>query len=200
MAITTEQVKELREKTGISIIQCKKALEEAEGDMEKAIIILQKKSGAVADKKSGRNLKAGTVQSYIHNSGNVGAMVLLSSETDFVAKNEEFIKLAYDIAMHITASNPKFTTEEDITEEEVNKAKEVFEKEVDLSAGKAGGKPEKMKEQILKGKIDSYFKDKVLLKQQFIKNPNNTIEDLIKGAVQKFGERIQISEFARFGV
>lgn len=193
MAITTEQVKELREKTGISIIQCKKALEEAEGDMEKAIIILQKKSGAVADKKSDRDLKAGTVQSYIHNSGNVGAMVLLSSETDFVAKNEEFIKLAYDIAMHITASNPKFTTEEDITEEEVNKAKEVFEKEVE-------GKPEKMKEQILKGKIDSYFKDKVLLKQQFIKDPNNTIEDLIKGAIQRFGERIQISEFARFGV
>lgn len=193
MAITTEQVKELREKTGISIIQCKKALEEAGGDMEKAIIILQKKSGAVADKKSDRDLKAGTVQSYIHNSGNVGAMVLLSSETDFVAKNEEFIKLAYDIAMHITASNPKFTTEKDITEEEVNKAKEVFEKEVE-------GKPEKMKEQILKGKIDSYFKDKVLLKQQFIKDPNNTIEDLIKGAIQRFGERIQISEFARFGV
>lgn len=200
MTITTEQVKELREKTGISIIQCKKALEEAEGDMEKAIIILQKKSGAVADKKSGRDLKAGTVQSYIHNSGNVGAIVLLSSETDFVAKNEEFIKLAYDIAMHITASNPKFTTEEDITEEEVNKAKEVFEKEIDLSASKAGGKPEEMKERILKGKIDSYFKDKVLLKQQFIKDPNNTIEDLVKGAIQKFGERIQISEFARFGV
>lgn len=193
MAITTEQVKKLREKTGISIIQCKKALEEAEGDMEKAIIILQKKSGAVADKKSGRDLKAGTVQSYIHNSGNVGAIVLLSSETDFVAKNEEFIKLAYDIAMHITASNPKFTTEEDITEEEVNKVKEVFEKEVE-------GKPKKMKEQILKGKTDSYFKDKVLLKQQFIKDPNNTIEDLIKGAIQRFGERIQISEFARFGV
>lgn len=193
MAITTEQVKKLREKTGISIIQCKKALEEAEGDMGKAIIILQKKSGAVADKKSGRDLKAGTVQSYIHNSGNVGAIVLLSSETDFVAKNEEFIKLAYDIAMHITASNPKFTTEEDITEEEVNKVKEVFEKEVE-------GKPKKMKEQILKGKTDSYFKDKVLLKQQFIKDPNNTIEDLIKGAIQRFGERIQISEFARFGV
>lgn len=193
MAITTEQVKELREKTGISIIQCKKALEEAGGDMGKAIIILQKKSGAVADKKSGRDLKAGTVQSYIHNSGNVGAMVLLSSETDFVAKNEEFIKLAYDIAMHITASNPKFTTEKNITKEEINKAKEVFEKEIE-------GKPKEMKEQILKGKIDSYFNDKVLLKQRFIKDPNNTIEDLIKGAIQKFGERIQISEFARFGV
>lgn len=191
MAITTEQVKELREKTGISIIQCKKALEEAGGDMEKAIIILQKKSGAVADKKSGRDLKAGAVQSYIHNSGNVGAMVLLLSETDFVAKNEEFVKLAYDIAMHIAATNPKFTNKEEITEEEINRAKEVFEKEVE-------GKPEEMKEQILKGKIDSYFSDKILLEQAFIKDPENTIKDLIEAATQKFGERIQVGEFARF--
>ncbi len=191
MAITTEQVKELREKTGISIIQCKKALEEAGGDMEKAIIILQKKSGAVADKKSGRDLKAGAVQSYIHNSGNVGAMVLLLSETDFVAKNEEFVKLAYDIAMHIAATNPKFTNKEDITEEEISRAKEVFEKEVE-------GKPEEMKEQILKGKIDSYFSDKILLEQVFIKDPENTIKDLIEAATQKFGERIQVGEFARF--
>ena len=191
MAVTTEQVKELREKTGISIIQCKKALEEAGGDMEKAIIILQKRSGAVADKKSGRDLKAGAVQSYIHNSGNVGAMVLLLCETDFVAKNEEFVKLAYDIAMHIAATNPKFTNKEDITEEEVNRAKEVFVKEVE-------GKPEEMKEQILKGKIDSYFKDKILLEQVFIKEPNNTIKDLIEAATQKFGERVQGGEFARF--
>lgn len=191
MAITTEQVKELREKTGISIIQCKKALEEADGDIEKAIIILQKKSGAIADKKSGRDLKAGAVQSYIHNSGNIGAMVLLLSETDFVAKNEEFVKLAYDIAMHIVAMNPQFTNKEDITEEEITKAKEVFAKEVE-------GKPEEMKEQILKGKIDSYFGDKILLEQTFIKDSNNTIKDLIETATQKFGERIQIGEFARF--
>lgn len=189
--ITTEQVKELRGKTGISIIQCKKALEEAEGNMDKAIVILQKKSGVTADKKSGRDLKSGAVQSYIHNSGNVGAMVLLSSETDFVSKNEEFIKLAYDIAMHIAATNPKFTNKEDITEEEINTAKEVFVKEVE-------GKPEEMKEQILKGKIDSYFKDKILLEQVFIKDPNNTIKDLIEAATQKFGERIQVTEFARF--
>lgn len=189
--ITTDQVKELREKTGISIIQCKKALEEASGDIDKAIIILQKKSGAVADKKSNRDLKAGAVQSYIHNSGNIGAMVLLSSETDFVAKNEEFVKLAYDIAMHITATNPIFISKEDVTKDEIDKAKEVFEKEVE-------NKPENMKEQILKGKIDSYFKTQILLEQAFIKNPEKTIKDLIESAVQKFGERIQISEFARF--
>jgi len=191
MTVTTEQVKELREKTGISIIQCKKALEEAGGDMEKAVIILQKRSGAVADKKSGRDLKAGAVQAYIHNSGNVGAMVLLSSETDFVAKNEEFVKLAYDIAMHIAATNPKFINKEEITEHEINTAKEVFAKEVE-------GKPEQMKEQILKGKIDSYFGDKILLEQTFIKDPNSTIKDLIEAATQKFGERIQVTEFSRF--
>ena len=190
MAVTTEQVKELREKTGISIIQCKKALEEAGGDMEKAIIILQKRSGAVADKKSGRDLKAGAVQSYIHNSGNVGAMVLLLCETDFVAKNEEFVKLAYDIAMHVAASNPKFTNKEEITEHEVNTAKEVFEKEVE-------GKPEEMKEQILKGKIDSYFSDKILLEQSFIKDPNSTIQSLIEVATQKFGERVEVGTFTR---
>lgn len=189
--VTTQQVKELREKSGISIIQCKKALEEADGDMEKAVVILQKKSGIIADKKSGRNLKAGAVQSYIHNSGNVGAMVLLSCETDFVAKNEEFIKLAYDIAMHIAATNPQFTNKEDITEHEVNIAKEVFVKEVE-------GKPEEMKEQILKGKIDSYFKDRILLEQSFIKDPGHTIQGLVDAATQKFGERIQVGEFARF--
>ena len=189
--VTTEQVKELREKSGISIIQCKKALEEADGDMEKAVVILQKKSGVAADKKSGRDLKAGAVQAYVYNSGNVGAMVLLSCETDFVAKNEEFIKLAYDIAMHVAAANPKFTNKEEITEHEVNTAKEVFEKEVE-------GKPEEMKEQILKGKIDSYFSDKILLEQTFIKDPNSTIKGLIEAATQKFGERIQVGEFARF--
>ncbi|MBL7045337.1 MAG: elongation factor Ts [Parcubacteria group bacterium] len=191
MAITTDQVKELREKSGISIIQCKKALEEAGGDMEKAVVILQKKSGVAADKKSGRSLKAGAVQSYIHNSGNVGSMVLLLCETDFVAKNEEFVKLAYDIAMHIAAANPKFTNREEITEHEVNTAKEVFTKEVE-------GKPEEMKEQILKGKIDAYFKDKILLEQSFIKDPNSTIQSLIEAGTQKFGERIQVGEFARF--
>lgn len=191
MIITTEQVRELREKTGISIMQCKKALEEVGGDMDKAIIILQKRSGAVADKKSGRELKAGAVQSYIHNSGDVGAMVLLSSETDFVSKNEEFVALTYDIAMHIVATNPKFIKKEDVSENEIKKVEEVFAKEVE-------GKPEKMKEQILKGKIDSYFKDKILLEQGFIKNPDITIKGLIEAATQKFGEKIQITEFSRF--
>ncbi len=191
--ITIEQVKKLRDKTGISIMQCKKALEEADGNMEKAKIILRKKSGIIADKKTSRELKAGAVNAYIHNSGDIAAIVLLSSETDFVAKNEEFVKLAYDIAMHIAAMNPSFIKKEDITEDEINNAKEVFIKETK-------DKPKEMKEKILQGKIDSYFKDKILLEQPFIKDPNSTIKDIIKSATQKFGERIEVSNFARFSV
>ncbi|PIT96935.1 elongation factor Ts [Candidatus Campbellbacteria bacterium CG10_big_fil_rev_8_21_14_0_10_35_52] len=191
--ITIEQVKELRDKTGISVIQCKKALEEANGDIEKAKIILQKKSGVIANKKANRELKAGAVNAYIHNSGDVAAMVLLSSETDFVAKNEEFVKLAYDIAMHIAAMNPSFIKKEDITEDEINNAKEVFMKEIK-------DKPKEMKERILQGKIDSYFKDKILLEQPFIKDSNSVIRDIIESATQKFGERIEVTDFARFSV
>ena len=133
------------------------------------------------------------MNAYIHNSGDIAAIVLLSSETDFVAKNEEFVKLAYDIAMHIAAMNPSFIKKEDITEDEINNAKEVFIKETK-------DKPKEMKEKILQGKIDSYFKDKILLEQPFIKDPNSTIKDIIKSATQKFGERIEVSNFARFSV
>lgn len=150
MTITTEQVKELRQRTGISVIQCKKALDEAGGDIDKAIKILQKESGIVASKKASRTLGAGAVSAYIHNSGDVGSMVVLSSETDFVAKNEEFVKLAYDIAMHIAASQPEDTD--------------------------------------------------TLLEQEYIKDPARTIKDLIESATQKFGEKIELTEFARFSV
>ncbi|MFQ5661790.1 MAG: elongation factor Ts [Candidatus Paceibacteria bacterium] len=150
MAITTDQVKELRQRTGISVIECKKALDEAGGDTEKAIEILQKASGIIAGKKASRTLGAGAIQSYIHNSGDVGSMVVLSSETDFVAKNEEFVKLAYDIAMHIAASQPENTGE--------------------------------------------------LLEQEYIKDPAKTIKDLVESATQKFGEKIEVTDFARFSV
>lgn len=189
--ITTEQVKELRDKTSISIMQCKKALEEAGGDMAKAIILLQKKGAEVADKKSDRTLGAGVVASYIHSNGTVGSMVELWCETDFVAKNDEFKALAKDIAMHIVATNPKFLSVEDISAEEKSKASEVFQKEVE-------GKPENLKEQILSGKIDAYFKESVLLEQEYIKDPTLTISTLLKNAVQKFGEKTVIGKFARF--
>lgn len=193
MAITTEQIKELRDMTGISVMQCKKALEEAGGDMEKAVIILRKQGAAAAAKKGDRTLGAGIIASYVHSNGKLGVMVELGCETDFVSGNPEFKTLAYDIAMHIAASNPEFLKKEEINEDVKQKATEVFAKEVE-------GKPENMKAQILEGKLDAYFKDKVLLEQPFIKNPDVTVGELINGAVQKFGEKTEITRFVRFGL
>ena len=191
MAITIEQIKELRDKTGISIMQCRKALEEAGGDIEKAIIILQKRSAAAAEKKNDRTLGAGIIAAYIHAGGGVGSLVELSSETDFVSNTKDFGALAYDIAMHVAASNPTFLSYADIPKDEISQAKEVFMKEVK-------GKPESMKEKILEGKLKSYFSERTLLDQLFIKETDRTVGDLIKQAVQKFGERIEIRRFARF--
>jgi elongation factor Ts len=191
--ITTEQIKELRDMTGISVMQCKKALEEAGGDKEKALIILRKKSGDIALKKADRTFNAGIVQAYIHNNSNVGVLVELRCETDFVGGNENFKALAHDIAMHVAATNPKFLKKEDIDENSKQKATEVFESEVK-------GKPENVKAKILEGKLASYFSEMVLLDQPFIKNPELTIKGLIDGAIQKFGEKIEIGKFVRFTV
>ncbi|OHA24306.1 MAG: elongation factor Ts [Candidatus Taylorbacteria bacterium RIFCSPLOWO2_01_FULL_44_26] len=189
--ITTEQIKQLRDQTGVSIMQCKKALEEAGGDMAKANIILRKKSGELAAKKVDRIFSAGTVQAYIHGNGSLGAMVELNSETDFVANTEEFKTLARDIAMHITAANPKFLKREDIGEADKKAAREVFD-------GEVKGKPEEVRNNIIDGKLKAYFSELVLLEQPFIKNSELTIQSLIDTAVQKFGEKIAISRFARF--
>jgi Translation elongation factor Ts len=193
MNITTAEIKALRDETGLSIMQCRKALEEAGGDKEKAKILLAKKSGDVASKKGDRTLGAGTIAAYIHASGNIASMVELSCETDFVSKNQEFQALAKDLAMQVAATNPIYLRREDINEDDRNKAAEAFKNEVE-------GKPEEMKEKILKGKVDAYFGEKVLLEQPFIKNPDQKIRDLINGAVQKFGERTEIRRFARFSI
>ncbi len=193
MIITTEQVKELREKTGISIMQCRKALEDAGGDMEKAVILLRKKGADVASKKADRELHSGRIATYIHGTGTTGAMVEISCETDFVSGNAEFAKMAYDIAMQIVATKPEFLKRADVSEAEMNKAKEVFAAEV-------VGKPEAIKEKILGGKLDSYFKDKVLLEQDFIKDPTITVATLLQNAIQKFGERMEIVRFVRYGL
>jgi len=190
---TTEQVKKLRDETGVSIMQCKKALEEAKDDMEKAKIILQKKGGDIAAKKSDRTLGSGSIACYIHANGSVGAMLELSCETDFVSGNDEFKTLARDLAMQVTASNPEFVKKEDITAEARAKVAEVFAAEV-------VSKPEAMREKILQGKLDAYFADKILMEQEYIKNPDLKIRNLIESAVQKFGEKIEIARFARFSV
>ncbi len=194
--VTTDQVKELRNATGVSVMQCKKALLEAGGDKEKALLILKKKSRDIADKKSGRTLGAGTVAAYIHSSGTIGAMVELLSETDFVAKNEEFKKIAYDIAMHIAATNPEYLKTDDIPARALSAAREMFEKEVDSQ----GKKDPAIRGKILQGKLDAYFGERVLMSQTFVKNEDLTIAGLIDGAIQKFGEKIEIAHFARFSV
>lgn len=191
--ITVESIKELRDQTGVSIMQCKKALEEAGGDMEKALVILRKKSGELAAKKGDRMFKAGTIQAYIHSNGNVGTILELNCESDFVSNNDEFKTLARDIAMHATATNPKFLKRTDITEADINTAKEVFAEEVK-------GKPEAVREGILKGKLDAYFGEMVLMDQPFIKNPEVTIQGLIDTASQKFGEKMAVGRFKRFKI
>jgi elongation factor Ts len=191
--ITTEQIKALRDQTGISVMQCKKALEEAGGDTDKAMVILRKKSGELSAKKGDRTFRAGTVQAYIHVNGMVGTMIELDCESDFVSGNDEFRTLARDIAMHATATNPKFIRKEDVTEADMKVAREVFENEVK-------DKPSDKRDAILAGKIDAYFTDMVLMNQPFIKNPDMTIQALIDAAVQKFGEKIAVSRFHRFKV
>jgi len=193
METTSAQLKELREKTGISVMQCKQALEEAAGDMDKAVIILKKRRAEAADKKSDRALGAGAVGVYVHNTNEVAATVLLACETDFVSKNEEFITLARDIAMHVAASDPKFITKDELGDDAIEKAKEVFAPELE-------GKPEEMKEKIMAGKLASYFKDQILLEQDFIKNPEQTIGEMVTGAIQKFGENVSVAQISRVSV
>ncbi len=191
--ITTETIKDLRDQTGVSIMQCKKALEEAGGDMEKALVILRKKSGEFAAKKMDRTFGAGTIQAYVHATGNVASLVELNCETDFVAKNEDFKTLARDIAMHVTAANPKFLKKGDTTETDRHAATEVFAEEVK-------DKPADKRAKILEGKLNAYFAEMVLLDQPFIKNPEQTVQGMVDQAVQKFGEKIAVARFKRFKV
>jgi elongation factor Ts len=194
MKITTEQIKELREATGVSVMQCKKALEEVDGDIEKAKIILRKISKQAADKKSDRTLGAGSIVSYVHGGGRVGTLLELLCETDFVARNEDFKTLGKDLAMHITALAPQYLKMEDVPEEDKTKARELFEKEADTS------KPKEIRDKIMEGKLSAYFSEKVLLEQNFIKNPEITVKALLEQTVQKFGERTEIGRFVRFSM
>lgn len=195
MEISIDTIKALRDETGVSVMQCKKALEESAGDMEKARMALRKKSADIAAKKGDRTLGAGVIATYIHGNGSVGAMVELACETDFVAKNEEFRKLAYDIAMHIAALNPKYRTDADITDEDRAKAKTFFAEEVEKTMS---GKPDAIKEKALEGKLKTFFDEQVLVHQPFVKNPDVTIASLISGAVQKFGENTELLRYVRY--
>jgi elongation factor Ts len=190
---TTEEIKQLRDLTGVSIMQCKKALEEAGDDIEKAKVILRKASAAIATKKADRELGAGVAAAYTHAGGAVVGAVVLACETDFVSKNEEFSKLAYDIAMHVAAMRPEFKTREEVNESDIAAAKSVFE-------GEVANVPEDKREKALQGKIDSYLKEKVLMEQPFVKDGGVTVGELVSQAVQKFGEKVEVVRFERLSV
>ncbi len=190
---TTEEIKRLRDETGVSVMQCKKALEEAKGDIEKAKVILRKASAAIAAKKADRQLGSGVVAAYTHAGGSVLGAVVLLCESDFVSKNNEFSKLAYDIAMHVAAMNPQFISRAHVQEQDVAAAKAVFEDE-------AKDKPADIREKVVAGKLDSYLKEKVLLEQSFIKDAERTITDLLTEATQKFGEKVEIARIERLTV
>ena len=191
--VTTDEVKALRDETGVSIMQCKKALEEAEGDIEKAKIILRKQSAAIASKKKDRELGAGIAAAYTHAGGTVVGTVVLMCETDFVSKSDEFGKLAYGLAMHVAAMNPQFLKREDVKEEDLKAAREVFEKE-------AAVVPEVARKKAVEGKLNAYVSERGLLDQSFVKDPSVTIRTLLDSAVQKFGERVELARFERLSV
>jgi len=191
--VTTEDVKELRDATGLPIMECKEALTEAGGNREKAIEILDKKSEKAAAKKASRDLDDGIVVSYIHSNEKVGAMIELLSETDFVARNEDFRDLGYEIAMHVAAMNPEYVSREDVPEEEIEAKKQELKEEF-------ADKPDDVQEDIVAGKLDNHYADTVLLEQPFVKDDEQTIEDMLQEATQTFGENVAIGEISRFEI
>ncbi len=195
MKITSQMVKELRDKTNAGMMDCKKALGETEGDMEKAIDFLRQKGLAVAQKRSGRSTSEGMVQTYIHAGGKLGVMIEVDCETDFVAKTDDFQNFAKEIAMHIAAMNPIAVRREDISEDLVARESEIYKKQAMDS-----GKPENIAEKMVTGKLDKYFAEFSLLEQKFVKNPDLNIQDLLNELIAKMGENITIKRFARFQV
>ncbi|MDI9481210.1 MAG: translation elongation factor Ts [Syntrophomonadaceae bacterium] len=193
--ITAQMVKELRERTGAGMMDCKKALEATGGDIEKAIDELRTKGLAKAAKKAGRIASEGTITSYIHGGGRIGVLVEINCETDFVAKTDEFKQLAHDIAMQIAASNPTY-----INREEVPQAVQDHEKEVLRAQALEEGKPEKVIDKMVEGRLEKYFKENCLLEQPYIKDPDKTVQQMVLEMVSKIGENINIRRFARFEV
>lgn len=193
MAVSANQVKELREKTGAGMMDCKNALAEANGDMEQAIVVLRKKGLATAQKKSGRIAAEGMVGHYIHAGGKIGVLVEVNCETDFAARSEDFQGLVKDIAMHIAAQSPAYVRREDVPAEELQREKDIYRDQA-----RSSGKPENIVEKIAEGKLESYYQTICLYDQQFVKDPAITVKQLIEGVVGKVGENIQVRRFVRF--
>ncbi len=193
--ISATMVKQLREKTGAGMMDCKQALVECDSDVDKAVDFLRKKGLATAQKRAGRAMSEGTIQSYIHMGGKLGVLVEVNCETDFVAKNEDFVGFAKNIAMHIAATNPLGIQAEDLAEDIVNREKEIYK-----SQALETGKPENVIAKIVDGKMKKFFTENCLLKQAYVRDPDLTIEDLLNEMIAKIGENITIKRFVRFQI
>jgi elongation factor Ts len=194
MAITAEEVRKLRQRTGQGMMECKKALEESGGDAEKAIEVLRKKGLATAEKKSGRATAQGRIASYVHHNGRVGVLLEVACETDFVAKNEQFQTFLSDLCLHICAANPMVVRREEVPAALVETEKRIARDQV------AGKKPENVVEKIVDGKLNKWYADRVLLEQPFVKDDKRSIKDILTELIQKTGENVVIRRFARFEV
>lgn len=195
MEISAAMVKDLREKTGAGMMDCKKALAEAKGDMEKAVDYLRQKGLATASRRAGKIASEGRIGSYVHAGGKIGVIVEVNCETDFVAKTEDFQNFAKEIAMHIAASNPLYIRREQIPADVLEKEREIYR-----AQAREAGKPEKVIDKIVEGKMEKYFSEVCLLEQPYIKDPNLTIQDLVNELISKVGEKVEIRRFSRFQV
>jgi elongation factor Ts len=193
MAISAEMVKELREKTGAGMMDCKRALSETAGDIEKAIDYLRQKGLSDAAKRTGRTASEGVIGSYIHPGGKIGVLVEVNCESDFVARTEEFQLLVKDLAMHVAASNPLYLRREEVPEDVIAREKNIYEVQA-----KEGGKPEKIVERIVQGKLEKFFQDECFLEQPFVKDPAISVSQRVSSAIAKLGENIVVRRFQRY--
>ncbi|SKB08267.1 elongation factor Ts [Prosthecobacter debontii] len=191
--ISAKVVMALREKTNAGMMECKAALKEADGDLEKAETILRKKGTIKAEKKADRQTKEGIIASYIHMAGRIGVLIEVNCETDFVARNENFQAFVKDVSLHIAAANPKFLTREEIPAD-------LIAKEREIAADQIKGKPAEIAEKIIQGKIDKIFSEQCLLEQAYIKNPDQTIGDYVKSKIAELGENLVVRRFVRYAV
>jgi elongation factor Ts len=193
--ISAAQVKALRDKSGAPMMDCKKALTDARGDIEAAIVLLRKRGASVAERKAGRATSEGAVASYIHAGGKIGVLVEVNCESDFVARTDDFKELVHDIAMHIAASDPKFVRKEDVTSESFEREKDIYR-----TQAAATGKPAQVVEKIVEGKMGKFYEEVCLYEQPFIKDQTVTISQLVSTKIGKLGENIAVRRFARFKV
>ena len=195
MSINAEQVKELRQLTGVGIMDCKQALQESDGDVDEAVKVLRKMGKAKVAKRAAREASEGRIETYVHLGGKIAVMIELNSETDFVAKSDEFIQLARDIAMHIAAANPRFIRREDVDEVSLGEEREIYR-----SQAEATGKSAEIIDKIVDGKVERYLSEVVLYEQAFVKDPDQLIGDVIAAAVHRLGENIVVGRFIRFAL